>query len=235
MIWRKHNRGIDDFWVLSVLEENFKTANIAVNKLMALNIDTEVILTKTSFGATDCSLFGCYWRDLLCASQLYFAPGISNCCSKVTWNRVDRQVEIQLSKLEYLLPLLNFWDACDIQKRAGSCTAQSTGDLFPFGIVAGSQAGYPSQIRYVCLGTWIAPLRLRAWKMRAKRLVSQDLIGSFWLLSSDHIENGRRLMEEQIVRVHLSTQRERATWANQRPWIALAFLFWMTFLLKYPD
>lgn len=51
-------------------------ANTVVNKLMALNIDTSVILTKFPFGATDCSLFEYYIRDLLCASQLYFPPGI---------------------------------------------------------------------------------------------------------------------------------------------------------------
>lgn len=149
------------------------------------------------------------------------------------WNR---QVNWDsLSKLEYILLLLNFWGACDIRKRAGRCTAQSTGDLFPSGRVAGSQAGYPPEIRYVCLGTWIAPLRLVAWKMRAKRLVSQVLIGSFQLLSGDHFEN-RRIVKEQIARVHLSTQRrEWVTWASQRPWIALAFLFWMTFHLKYSD
>lgn len=60
---------------------------------------------------------------------------------------------MQLLELEYLLPLLCFWDACDIQKRAGKCTAQSTGDQFLSGTVAGSQARCTSQIKYVCLGT----------------------------------------------------------------------------------
>jgi len=37
-----------------------------------------------------------------------------------------------------------------------------------------------------------------AGKMRARRLVCQVLVGIFQLLSSDYVENGRRLVKEQI-------------------------------------
>lgn len=81
-------------------------ATTAVNKLMALNIDTEVIFNQDFLWSNRLQFVWVLPRSS--ASELYFAQGVSNCSSKVTWNRVDRQVEIQLSKLEYLLPLLNF-------------------------------------------------------------------------------------------------------------------------------
>lgn len=95
---------------------------------------------------------------------------------KITLSKIhgiEEAGKLKLSELEYLLPFLNYWDAGSILKRAGRCIAQSTGALSPSGTVAGRQAGYYPQIRYVCLGTWIAPLRLMAGKMGAKRVICQ--------------------------------------------------------------
>lgn len=49
--------------------------NTAVNKLMALNIDTSVFSTKLSFGPTDRSLLGC--KDL-CASVVFFSRNLKS-------------------------------------------------------------------------------------------------------------------------------------------------------------